>query len=154
MDNFDSLGGYEYQIDAKNRIRIPAKLRNNEEKLYFAKGTSGCIFVFFVDDMKRYIEILKKDVKMTDIERQKGLRIFTHSAKLVEMDQQGRFVIPSDLLAHARITKEVMIGGTSDRIEIWDKENYNDYLFGEIKDKEYAEYVANYDRLFSSIGVI
>lgn len=147
-------GLYDHQIDAKNRIRIPAKLRGSEERLYFAKGTGGSIFAFFVDDMNVYLEKLKKEVKMSDLEKQKGLRIFTHSIMLVEMDQQGRFVIPQDLLNHARITKDVKICGSSDRIEIWAKENYDDYLFGTVRDEDYAKYVENYDRLFSSITVI
>lgn len=147
-------GGYDHQIDAKNRIRIPSRLRGNEDRLYFAKGTGGSIFVFFVKDMNEYLETLKKDVKMTDIDKQRGLRIFTHSIKLVEMDQQGRFVIPQELLEHARITKDVKICGTSDRIEIWDKDNYEDYMFGTVRDEEYAKYVESYDKLFSSLSVI
>ena len=153
MDYF--TGGYAYQLDAKNRIRIPAKLRGNQDRLYFAKGTGGSIFVLFVDDMNVYLDRLKHEVKMTDIDKQRGLRLFTHSIKLVEMDQQGRFVVPQDLLDHARITKDVKICGTSDRIEIWDNKNYDIYMFGgSYDDEEYEKYIENYDRLFSSISVI
>ena len=45
-------GEYDHQIDAKNRIRIPGKLRGKEEKLYFTKGTDGCIFVFYESAIK------------------------------------------------------------------------------------------------------
>ena len=49
-------GEYDHQIDAKNRIRIPAKLKGNEDKLYFSKGTNGCIFVFYEAAIREKLE--------------------------------------------------------------------------------------------------
>ena len=120
-------GEYDHQIDAKNRIRIPAKLKGNEEKLYFSKGTNGCIFVFYEEAIREKLAKLE-EIKMSDVERQKGLRQFTKSVKLVEIDNQGRLVIPPELVKFARITKDVKICGASSRIEIWSKEVYDEYF--------------------------
>lgn len=120
-------GKYEHQIDAKNRIRIPSKLRGTEEKLYFSKGTDGCIFVLFEDFVEEKVEILKS-VKMSDKDGQRGVRAFTNSLTLVEADTQGRLVIPSELIAHAHIKKDIIICGSGSRIEIWAKEVYENYL--------------------------
>ena len=49
-------GKYEHQIDAKNRIRIPTKLKGNEDKVYFSKGTDGCIFVLFEDYVQEKLQ--------------------------------------------------------------------------------------------------
>ena len=53
-------GKYEHQIDAKNRIRIPTKLKGNEDKVYFSKGTDGCIFVLFEDYVQEKIVNFKQ----------------------------------------------------------------------------------------------
>ncbi len=147
---FYLTGEYDHQIDAKNRIRIPTKLKGNEDRLYFAKGTSGSIFVFYENEMDENLEKLRQ-VRITDIPRQKGLRAFTNSIKPVEMDQQGRFVIPPELVSYAKIKKDVKICGSGSRIEIWAKEMYEDYMAGvECKDAE----IISYDEIISSLGII
>lgn len=140
---FFLTGEYDHQVDAKNRIRIPAKLKGKEQKLYFTKGTNHCLFVFYEDVMQ---EELKKfsEIKITDAEKQKGMRSFIKSMRLVELDPQGRLVIPSDLIAHARINKDIKICGAGTRIEIWSKEVYDEY-FGD--DSE------NFDSIFESLGI-
>ncbi|MDE7454137.1 MAG: cell division/cell wall cluster transcriptional repressor MraZ [Clostridia bacterium] len=127
---FFLTGEYDHQIDAKNRIRIPAKLKGNEDKLYFSKGTNGCIFVFYDAAIKEKLQKLETDIKISDVERQKGLRAFTKSLKLVEMDPQGRLVIPSELIGYGKIKKDIKICGAGSRIEIWSKEVYDEYFAG------------------------
>ena len=147
---FFLTGEYDHQIDAKNRIRIPTKLRGSEERLYFSKGTGGCIFVFYENEMNEYLAKLK-EVKITDIDKQRGLRTFTHSIKLVDMDQQGRFVIPPELVRYGKISKDVKICGSNDRIEVWDKDRYSAYMSGEpIIDQE----IIDFDNVMRELAVI
>lgn len=136
-------GEYDHQIDAKNRIRIPAKLKGKEEKLYFSKGTNGCIFVFYEAAIQEKLEKLE-EVKLSDIERQKGIRAFTKSLKLVEMDTQGRLVIPPELKSYAKITKDIKICGAGSRIEIWSKQVYDLY---------FADDDENFDKNFSYLDI-
>lgn len=124
---FFLTGEYEHHIDAKNRIRIPTKLKGNEDKLYFSKGTNGCIFVFYEAAIKEKLEKLE-EIKISDAEKQKGMRAFTKSLKLVEMDPQGRLVIPGELISFAKIVKDIKICGAGSRIEIWSKEVYDEYF--------------------------
>lgn len=119
-------GEYDHQVDAKNRIRMPAKLKGNEEKLYFANGTDGCIFVFYEEIINAKLEALAS-VKLTDTEKQRGLRFFTRSVKPVDMDSQGRLVIPSEFVTYANIKKDIKICGCGTRIEIWAKEVFDEY---------------------------
>ena len=136
-------GEYDHQIDAKNRIRIPAKLKGKEEKLYFSKGTNGCIFVFYEAAIMEKLEKLE-EVKISDIEKQKGIRTFTKSLKLVEMDPQGRLVIPPELKSYAKIVKDIKICGAGSRIEIWSKEVYDQY---------FADDDENFDVNFSYLDI-
>ena len=124
---FFLTGEYDHQIDAKNRIRIPSKLKGKEEKLYFSKGTNGCVFVFYEAAIKEKLEKLE-EIKISDSEKQKGMRSFTKSLKLVEFDGQGRLVIPSELIDYAKIKKDVKICGAGSRIEVWSKEVYDEYF--------------------------
>ena len=127
---FFLTGEYDHQIDAKNRIRIPSKLKGKEEKLYFSKGTNGCVFVFYEAAIKEKLEKLE-EIKISDSEKQKGMRSFTKSLKLVEFDGQGRLVIPQELIKYANIVKDVKICGAVSRIEIWAKETYDKYFEGD-----------------------
>ena len=136
-------GEYDHQVDAKNRIRIPAKLKGKEEKLYFSKGTNGCIFVFYDAAIKEILSKLE-EIKMTDVQRQKGMRTFTKSLKLVEMDPQGRLVIPPELKNYAKIQKDIKICGAGSRIEIWSKEVYDEY---------FADDDENFDVNFSYLDI-
>ena len=120
-------GKYEHQIDAKNRIRIPTKLKGNDDKVYFSKGTDGCIFVLFEDYVQEKVAILN-NVRINDRDGQRGVRAFTNSLTPVEADTQGRLVIPSELITYANIKKDVTICGSGSRIEVWAKEVYEKYV--------------------------
>ncbi len=139
---FFLTGEYDHQIDSKNRIRIPAKLKGNEEKLYFSKGTNGCIFVFYEAAVKEKLEKLE-EIKISDTDKQKGMRAFTKSLKLVEMDNQGRLVIPPELKIYGKITKDIKICGAGSRIEIWSKEVYDTYFADD--DENYDENISYLD---------
>lgn len=140
---FFLTGEYDHQIDAKNRIRIPSKLKGKEEKLYFSKGTNGCVFVFYEAAVKEKLEKLE-EIRISDSEKQKGLRAFTKSLKLVEVDGQGRLVIPPELIDYAKIKKDVKICGAGARIEIWSKEVYDEY---------FAEADENFDLNFNYLEI-
>lgn len=139
---FFLTGEYDHQIDAKNRIRIPAKLKGNEEKLYFSKGTDGCIFVFYEAAVREKLEKLE-EIKIADKDKQKGMRTFIKSLKLVEVDNQGRLVIPSELIKFAKINKDIKICGAGSRIEIWAKEVFDEYYADD--DESYDENIGYLD---------
>lgn len=133
-------GEYDHQVDAKNRIRIPNKLRGNEDKLYFAKGTNGCLFVFYEKAVQEKLAALE-EIKISDAEKQRGLRAFTKSLRLVETDTQGRLTIPPELKSYAKINKDIKICGVGARIEIWAIEVYNEYFAG--NDGSYDDDISN-----------
>lgn len=129
-------GEYDHQMDVKNRIRIPSKLRGKEEKLYFTKGTDGCIFVFYEQVLKEMLAKLE-EMRLADPNPRKGVRSFTYSIKQVDVDPQGRLVIPAELVKYANIVKDVKICGAVTRIEIWAKETYDKYFAGENFDENF-----------------
>ncbi len=136
-------GEYDHQIDDKNRIRIPTRLKGDAEHLYFTKGTNSCIFVFTEEYFEQKLDELAA-IAMGDADRQKGVRIFTKSAILVDVDNQGRLVVPAPLREYAKLKKDIKICGANTHVEIWAKEMFDAY---------YAEEDADFDAAFNKLGI-
>lgn len=136
-------GEFDHQIDAKNRIRIPSKLKGDQEKLYFSKGTNGCLFVFYEEVILQKLAKLE-EINMSDADRQRGVRAFSKSIRQVDIDNQGRLMVPSDLCAFARLKKDIKICGAVTHIEIWAKEVFDEYYGPDDK---------HYDEFFNSLGI-
>ena len=140
-------GEYFHQLDAKNRIRIPARLKKDlGEEYYFAFGTNHCIFVFTKQKMEQYLEELGA-AKLSDLEAQKRVRMFARTCVQVEEDNQGRIVLSPELRRHAQLGKDdkgLVICGAVNRIEIWNKRLYDEYT---------ADMETDYDKLFSELDI-
>ena len=103
-------GEYHHQIDEKNRIRIPAKLKEAlGTSPMIARGSNGCLFVF-------------------DESKTRALRLMASSAAFPEEDKQGRIQLPPNLIKAAGIEKNVVTIGAYDRVEIWSEERWNAYV--------------------------
>ena len=115
-------GQYEHSIDDKGRLSIPAKLREalKKEKTLVLTSFDAYITAFpmkawrVIEDRIRSNPTFKRD--MRDF-----LRVVYSSAEDVEIDPQGRILISQTLRLRAGITREVVILGVMDQIEIWDK---------------------------------
>ncbi len=141
---FYLTGEYAHQMDTKNRIRIPNKLKGEEKGLYFSKGTNNCLFVYYEEGFKQLIEKLEQSVKISDTDKQKSARVFAKSFSYVEGDAQGRMILPQKLKEFAKIDKDIVICGAGERIEIWAKEVYDVYFSDEDE---------NFDELFKQLDI-
>jgi MraZ protein len=125
-------GEYNHQLDAKNRIRIPAKLKKElGQEYYFTTGTDGCIFVVPKETIDAQLEVMKQ-IPISD-PRQAALRRLSRSYILAEEDNQGRFVLNPTLRKYAKIDKDIVFIGAVNRIEIWAKEVYDKYFGDDVK---------------------
>ncbi|MFM1515018.1 division/cell wall cluster transcriptional repressor MraZ [Helcococcus ovis] len=124
------IGEYTHSIDDKGRVIMPSKFREElGVKFYVTKGMEGCIFVYDEVEWKR-LEEKTKNLKLTSKKARQFERLFYAPARELEFDKQGRFVIPQNLRDYAKIEKEASIIGVSSRIEIWDKNKYEEYISG------------------------
>ena len=122
------LGEYYHQLDEKNRLRIPAKLRNQLGSGYIImKGSSNSLFVYSSDEMENLMNEKLKSVPLSDIKAQKSIRMLFSSAFVVEEDAQGRFILPQNLREFAGIKKNVVSIGVGNRIELWDEDKWKEY---------------------------
>ena len=122
------LGTYPHQLDDKNRIRIPAKLKSELKDNYtLTKGVDGCVYVFAKETFNAHISGKIDEVSIGDKAAQKPLRLLMASAYELSDDKQGRIILPPELIKHAGIKKSIVILGVGNRAEIWDEERWNAY---------------------------
>lgn len=109
-------GTYEHSIDAKGRLFIPAKLREElGVAFYLAMGVDACLAVYPQDTWDRFTEKFAS----LPMSQSKAMRpLFANAAKC-EPDSQGRIVIPPKLRKYAGLEKDAVIIGVHDRAEIW-----------------------------------
>ena len=117
------IGEYAHTLDVKGRVNFPAKLLADlGDHFILSKGLDGCLFVYSAEEWGN----LERKIKELPLSKSRPLqRYFFAGAAEVEVDKQGRIVIPQKLREHAGLEKEVMIIGASSRAEIWDKERWN-----------------------------
>nr|WP_025775986.1 division/cell wall cluster transcriptional repressor MraZ [Clostridium botulinum] len=121
------IGEYNHGLDTKNRIIIPAKFREELGKNFvLTKGLDGCLYVY----PKSQWEVLQKKLEtlpLTNKNARAFVRFFFSGAHELELDKQGRTLIPQNLLEYGQIQKEIISIGVSNRIEIWSKEKWEEY---------------------------
>jgi len=120
------IGQYRHSLDGKNRLFIPARLRQNVRKFISTSGLEGCLFVYTPENWRKITERLKT-LPLTKADARKFLRTFLSGANECPVDDQGRILIPKTLCSYANIRKEVIVVGVLDRIEIWSKSNWERY---------------------------
>ena len=121
------LGEYRHNLDAKNRLFIPAKFREEfGEYFVVAKLMRGeCLRVCSVAEWDKYIEPIRN---MQRKDSEKILRALTKEAIQVSPDAQGRVVLSSALVEKAGLTKNAVIIGCNDYVEIWSESAYQRML--------------------------
>ena len=123
---FDKI--YRHQLDAKNRMRIPAKFKEELGDNYtITIGSGGCLAVYTEKEMSELKEKLNK-ISVFDAEAQKPLRILMAYSWDAEEDNHGRILIPEDLRKYAKFNKDLVIIKNLKCIEIWASEVWDKYI--------------------------
>ena len=121
------IGEYQHGLDPKNRIIVPAKLREGLGNTFvITKGLDGCLYAYPLDEWKALEEKLKT-LPLTNKDARAFVRFFFSGACEVELDKQGRGLIPQNLKEYAGIEKDIVSIGVLTRVEIWSKEKWSEY---------------------------
>lgn len=120
------MSEYNHTIDAKGRLIIPSKFRENlGEHFVVTKGLDGCLLIYDNEEWADFEEKLKELPTSQKAARQ-FVRFFLAGASEVETDKQGRILIPGNLREFAGLDKDVVLVGVGKKIEIWDKIRYEE----------------------------
>ena len=108
-------GEFQHNIDAKGRLFIPAKFREELGKMFIiTKGLDGCLFVYSASAW----EVLEDNINQLPLSKSRNLQRFFFSSA-ADCVPDGRVLIPQNLREYAALQKEVTIIGVSGRVEIW-----------------------------------
>ena len=124
------MGEYLHTLDPKGRVILPARYRTHlEGGLVFAPGQDHCIEVYTASEFDRRVETLT-EVTREDPRNRAVLRVFLAGAHSDTPDSQGRVTVPPSLRTYARLTRDLTIIGNGERLEIWDRELWDEYRTG------------------------
>lgn len=122
------MGEYHHNIDEKNRLVIPSKFRSEiGESFIVTRGLDKCLFVYSLVEWNKIVDKLKT-LPFTQKDARNFTRFFLSGAAMCEFDRSGRVSITSPLIEYADITKECVIIGANDRLEIWSKESWDKFI--------------------------
>ncbi len=117
------MGEYNHTIDAKGRLIVPAKFREElGEAFVITNGNDGCLNIYTREDWETFLEKLQLLPNSGD--SRKLRRKLVAQAHDVELDKQGRILVPPALREHAGLSKDVVFAGVIDKVEVWDKEKW------------------------------
>ena len=121
------IGEFEYRVDEKGRVPIPPKFRTEElkkEGMVLSPGMENCISLYPLSEWKKIADSLTTGPLVPSKLRKLNRAVFA-TAFSVEMDGQGRIIVPTHLRQHAGITSEVVVTGVNTFIEIWSEEQWS-----------------------------
>ena len=119
---------YTHQLDAKNRMRIPAKLREELGDGYsITVGSGNCLYVYTREQTQEVKKSLSRINRYKENEL-KAARFILYNTWEAEEDKQGRILLPENLRKYAKIEKNVIVFQGPNCIEIWSEEVWNDYF--------------------------
>ncbi|MFZ2257387.1 MAG: division/cell wall cluster transcriptional repressor MraZ [Clostridiaceae bacterium] len=137
------IGEHWHTIDPKNRIMVPARLRTElGNSFMLTRGLDNCIYAYPMEEWLKFEEKLAA-LPDTRSDARKFKRFFLSGAVEVEMDKQGRVLIPANLVEYGNLNNDVVTIGMQSKLEIWSKENWTRYQEQEINMDEVAESMAD-----------
>jgi MraZ protein len=122
------IGRYYYRIEAKGRLAIPAQFREElKSGGVVTSGLDGCLFLFPSSYWQKFSDKLAS-LSLTNPTARSLTRVLVQSAVNLDLDSQGRTLIPEYLRQLANLKKQVVVAGSLNHVEIWDQEDYHSHL--------------------------
>jgi len=127
------LGEYEHTIDDKNRLTLPSRFRQSfAEGVVVSRGIDACLDVYTRQAWEGTMASRLADLDPFTRENRQLRRALFSSGSEADLDKQGRVTIPAGLLKKASLTRDVVVVGVGDHLEVWDRKAWRD----EIEDVE------------------
>lgn len=121
------MGEYRHNLDSKNRLIIPAKFRDDlQGPLVVSRGNDGCLNLYRQEQFEEKVQKLGR-LPSTNGQVRKYIRALMASADSCSLDNQGRIQLSAAIMTNNRITKNVVVNGVVDHVEIWPEDVWNAY---------------------------
>ena len=120
------LGEFQHSLDTKGRVILPARYRDQlADGAYVTKGRGGCLSVYTAEDFGTVASEVDEQSKQ-GAKQLNAARSFFSGAQEITPDKQGRVALPQNLREYAGLTREVVVAGVFSRIEIWDRDRWQE----------------------------
>ena len=121
------IGEYHHSLDAKGRIAIPAKYRDDFGRTaYISKGLDGCLNIYTKEGyQKRFDAIIALNSNKKDVREYQ--RSILSSSLDCDLDGQGRILINAQFAQMAGLSKECVFIGVGDHVELWSETRWDEY---------------------------
>src|SRR4030042_2474366 len=114
------IGEYQHNLDDKGRLAIPAKFRAKLAKgAVVTKGLDNCLFLYTADEWEKLATKLAA-LPISKANTRAFSRLMLAGAMDVQLDKQGRIVLPEYLREYASLKKKIIVAGLYNRLEIWE----------------------------------
>ena len=124
------FGNFAHTLDEKGRLMIPRKMREELGfKVYIMQGFDGALSIFTEAKYQKLVEEYSK-LPFNQRKNRDYLRLQFSSTHEMDVDKVGRVQLPTALLNKFNISREVIVLGIGDHIEIWDAKKYEEYENG------------------------
>jgi len=121
------IGEYAHNLDDKGRLSIPAKFRSFlSQGVVLTRGLDHCLFLYSKEEWRTLAEKISQ-LPLHQKKSRAFSRLMLAGAWDVELDSQGRVIVPEYLRTYAGISKKAIIAGLYNRVEIWDEESWQTY---------------------------
>ena len=125
--NFNGI--YRHHLDAKGRLSVPAKFREIlGSRFMIGIGTGDCLLIYTMEDWKNFEQKLRSLPATFNEDAEEILRWYGMNTLEVEVDAQGRIILPQQLREAGGITKNVVFAGRIDRAELWSEETFDEHM--------------------------
>ncbi len=140
------IGDYICKLDSRGRVLFPSAFQkqmsmNSKDTFVLKKDVyEKCLILYTMEEWENQNKILRSKLNPYNREHSKLLRAYFRGTAEVKLDMSNRLLLPKRLLELAGITKEICMSGQDKKIEIWDKEVYDNMeieqeVFGELAEK-------------------
>ena len=124
------IGEYQHNLDSKGRLAIPSKFRAKLAKgAVVTKGLDNCLFLYTKEEWEKLASKLAS-LPISKANTRAFARLMLAGAMDVQLDKQGRVVLPEYLRKFAKMNKKTIVAGLYNRLELWDEDQWNKYKQG------------------------
>ncbi|MFH0819292.1 MAG: division/cell wall cluster transcriptional repressor MraZ [Patescibacteria group bacterium] len=128
------IGEYSHNLDEKGRLAIPIKFREAFiGGAVVTRGLDNCLFLYTQEEWQK-LAVKLAALPISKANTRAFSRLMLAGAMDVELDKQGRVVLPEYLRIFASVKKKAIVAGLYNRLEIWDEGKWNSYKKGTEKD--------------------
>ncbi len=121
------IGEYSHNLDEKGRLAVPKKFRQALSKgAVVTRGLDNCLFLYTTSEWKKLADKLA-NLPFAQANTRAFARLMLAGAMDVNLDKQGRIILPEYLRNFADLTKQTIVAGLYNRLEIWDQKAWNEY---------------------------